>query len=194
MRSYLLAIQQVLDRELFRISGTPVTLSTVVGVFVFIVATFWISRALRKAAERVLVWKGEQTAVVGTVTALFAAGAIVAVGLGFAMQSIAQNFVAGIILLSERAIKPGDVLEVEGKLVRVVRMGIRSSVARSRDGEDLIIPNATLIQTTVKNFTLRDSSYRIRARVGVVYGSDMRVVSDYDRSVDATAPLTVNQR
>ncbi|NQW04924.1 MAG: mechanosensitive ion channel [Acidobacteria bacterium] len=61
------------------------------------------------------------------------------------MQSIAQNFVAGIILLAERSIKPGDILKVEGRVVRVLEMGIRASIARSRDGEDLVISNAVLI-------------------------------------------------
>jgi len=67
-------------------------------------------------------------------TGLFAAGAIFAVGLGFAMQSIVQNFVAGVILLIQQSIKPGDVLQVEGVIVKVTEMGIRASIARSRDG------------------------------------------------------------
>jgi len=111
-------------------------------------------------------------------SALFAAGALFAVGLGFAMQSIAQSFVAGLIILSERSIKPGDILNVEGQVVRVRDVGIRASVAQTRDGEDLIIPNAVLIQTTVTNHTLRDSIYRIRVSVGVVYSSDMKVVKE----------------
>ena len=108
--------------------------------------------------------------------ALFAAGAVLAVGIGFAMQNIAQNFVSGVILLVERSIKPGDVLEVEGRVVQVEKMGIRSTVARTRDEEEIIIPNSTLVQNSVKNYTLRDSLYRLRASVGVEYGSDMRLV------------------
>ncbi|MBK7579455.1 MAG: mechanosensitive ion channel [Myxococcales bacterium] len=192
----------LLNKELFHIAKTPITVSTLLSVLAVVVATFWVSRALRRAVERVLTWKGERPANIGTVTsllhysvlvtgfgvalstagidltALFAAGAIFAVGLGFAMQSIAQNFVAGIILLAERSIKPGDLLEVEGKLVKVLEMGIRSSIAQTRDGEDLIIPNATLIQTTVKNFTLKDACHRVRATVGVAYGSDMAAVKE----------------
>jgi small-conductance mechanosensitive channel len=109
-------------------------------------------------------------------TALFAAGALFAVGLGFAMQNIAQNFVSGLILLIERAIKPGDILQVEGEIVRVRRMGIRSTVARTRNDEEIIIPNSILAQSLVKNFTLGDPSYRVRVGVGVSYDSDMRLV------------------
>jgi len=108
--------------------------------------------------------------------ALFAAGAIFAVGIGFAMQGIAQNFVAGVILVFERTIKPGDLLRVEGQLVKVFEMGIRACIAQTRDGEDLIIPNSVLLQTTVTNFTLRETTYRARIPVGVTYGSDMDLV------------------
>ena len=109
---------------------------------------------------------------------LFAAGAIFAIGVGFAMQNIAQNFVSGVILLLERSIKPGDVLEVEGRFVKVREMGIRSTIARTLDDEEIIIPNATIVQSTVKNYTLQDSIYRLRAAVGVTYGSDMALVKE----------------
>jgi potassium efflux system protein len=108
----------------------------------------------------------------------FAAGAIFAVGLGFAMQNIVQNFASGLILLIERVIKPDDVLEVEGKIVKVTRMGIRAAVVRSLDGEDLIVPNSVLVQSTIKNYTMHDSTYRLRIPVGVVYGSDMKLVRE----------------
>ena len=108
--------------------------------------------------------------------ALFAAGAVLAVAVGFAMQNIAQNFVSGLILLVERSIQPGDVLEVEGRVVRVVDMRIRSTVCRSRDEEEFIVPNSVLVQSTVKNFTLRDDLLRLRVEVGVVYASDMALV------------------
>ncbi len=202
MQEFLVAARNALETVLFTIGSTQVTVATLLSVVTVIIATFWVSRILRALVTRALSARGGKPGAIGTVTglihygvlivgfgvalstagidltALFAAGAIFAVGLGFAMQSIAQNFVAGVILLAERAIKPGDILEVEGKIVKVVEMGIRSSVAHTRDGEDLIIPNATLIQTTVTNFTLRNSAYRIRLPVGVIYGSDMRLVKE----------------
>lgn len=109
-------------------------------------------------------------------SALFAAGAVFAVGIGFAMQNIAQNFVSGVILMVERAIKPDDVLEIEGRVVRVIEMGIRSTVVRTRDDENLIVPNSILVQATVKNYTLEDNVFRLRAKVGVEYGADMALV------------------
>jgi small-conductance mechanosensitive channel len=100
------------------------------------------------------------------------------VGFGFAMQNITQNFFSGLILLMERSIKPGDILEVDDRMVRVREMGLRSTVARTLDEEDLIIPNAVLVQQTVKNYTLRDNLVRLRATVGVAYGSDLEAVEE----------------
>ncbi|MFT7519738.1 MAG: small-conductance mechanosensitive channel, partial [Kiritimatiellia bacterium] len=87
-------------------------------------------------------------------TALFTASAALFVGLGFALQTIAQNFISGLILLIEGAIQPGDILEVDGRVVKVVKMSIRSTVVRSLDDEDLIVPNTVLAQGTVKNLTM----------------------------------------
>jgi len=109
---------------------------------------------------------------------LFAAGAVFAVGLGFAMQNVAQNFVSGVILMVERSIKPGDILMVEDQMVRVERMGIRSTIVRNRDEEELIVPNSILAQGSVKNYTLTDNLYLLKAEVGVVYGSDMKLVRE----------------
>lgn len=200
MRDLLQGLGRALDVRLFTIGGTVVTVSTLLASMVVLLVTVWLARFLRREVERALSRRGARPNVVGSVsglvyysvlimgfaatlstagielTALFAAGAVFAVGIGIAMQSIAQNFVAGLILLSERSIKPGDLLEVEGKLVKVLEMGIRSCIAQSRDGEDLIIPNSVLIQTTVKNFTLREPTYRVWISVGVVYASDMASV------------------
>lgn len=111
-------------------------------------------------------------------SALFAAGAIFAVGIGFALQTLSENFVSGVILLVERSIKPGDILEVGGTVIRVQRMGIRTTLGRNRDDEEMIIPNSTLVTNVVTNYTLQDSITRLRATVGVAYESDMAQVRE----------------
>lgn len=125
------------------------------------------------------------------IATLVAAGAVFAVGLSFALQSLAQNFVSGIILLFEQTIKPGDVVEVDGTVVRIRQLGARSTLARSRDGEDLIIPNSLLVQSTVKNFTHEDHLVRVRVQVGVSYDSDMNLVADTLRTVAKNVPWRV---
>jgi len=115
---------------------------------------------------------------------LFAAGAVFAIGIGFALQTLTQNFVSGLILLLERSIKPGDILKVEDQFVRVEYMAIRSTRCRTLDDEEIIVPNSTLVQSTVTNYTLGDSYYRLRTTVGVTYSSDMVQVR---RVLEATA-------
>lgn len=207
------SLDRIMNTPLFTLSRTPVTVMTLVMFLGVIAVTFWMSRLAQRGTQRAFELRGVSD--VGTVAiaarlvsyavvllglgvalqtigfdlgALFAAGAFFAVALGFAMQNVAQNFVAGIILLTERTIKPGDVLEVEGRIVRVTRMGLRATVARSRNEEDLIIPNSTLVQNTVTNFTLRDSDFRLRATVGVSYDSDVNLVMQVLREVADAFP------
>jgi small-conductance mechanosensitive channel len=189
-----------LSRQLFEIGGTPVTASTLSTVFAILVVTWITSWLVRRAVERAAGRAGMErrhtagvTRLVGYVvtitgvaialqtagvklTALFTAGAVFAVGVGFAMQNIAQNFLSGVILLAERSIKPGDVLEVSGQLVQVEQIGIRTTLVRTREEEALIVPNSSLVQSTVKNYTLRDMNFRLRVTVGVTYSSDMALV------------------
>lgn len=200
MSNLMQALGRILGIRLFTIGDTVVTVSTLLVSLLVMLGTLWLARGLRRLVAASLTRRGARPDVAGSVSgliyycilimgfavalstagielaAMFAAGAVFAVGLGFAMQSIAQNFVAGVILLSERAIKPGDLLAVEGKLVKVSEVGIRSCVAQTKDGEDLIIPNSVLVETTVTNFTLRESDFRVRATVGVSYSADMALV------------------
>lgn len=104
-------------------------------------------------------------------SALLAASAVFAVGIGFGLQTVAKNFVSGLTLLVERTIKPGDTLEIEGRMVQVVELGIRATVVRTTDNEEIIVPNGILMDGPVTNHTLHDPIVRVRARVGVEYGS-----------------------
>ncbi len=190
-----------MDRTLFHIGETPITIGGLIVAAAILVVAWILSWFFQRAVARGLKIRGVTTEgtvgatrrlvhyavmLLGTLLALrgigidlstlFAAGAVFAIGLGFALQNIVQNFVSGVILLLERSIKPGDVLEVEGRLVKVRKMGIRATVAATLDEEEIIVPNAAIVQSTVKNYTLGDSVYRLRATVGVVYRSDMRLV------------------
>lgn len=194
-------LHQILNYELFSLGGNGITPASILTFLLFISAAFAASRLLSRALVRAMrareIVDPGISAIVQRLThyfvlavglglalenlglnlaTLLAASAIFGVALGFAMQNIAENFVSGLILLLERAIKPGDVLEVEGRVVMVERQGLRTTVARTRDEEEIILPNATMVGGAVKNYTLRDSLYRVRASVGVSYRSDMERV------------------
>jgi potassium-dependent mechanosensitive channel len=99
-----------------------------------------------------------------------------AVGIGFGSQNLIGNFISGIILLVERPINQGDVLEINGQQVTVESIGPRSTLVRSRDNTHVIVPNSRLLEENVVNLTLSDDVIRTRIHVGVAYGSPTRDV------------------
>jgi len=107
----------------------------------------------------------------------FFAGAL-GIGIGFGLQNIVNNFVSGLILLFERPIKVGDVLDIEGQWGTVEKMGLRSTVIRSASKTEIIIPNSDFVTRKVENLTFSDPDYRVSVKVSVAYGSDTTKVRD----------------
>ena len=93
------------------------------------------------------------------------------VGIGFGMQGVVNNFVCGLILLFERPIHVGDMIEIGELRGEVRRIGIRASIVRTRQGADIIVPNAQLVTDKVTNWTLSDKLRRFSLPVGVNYGA-----------------------
>ncbi|RZV35937.1 MAG: mechanosensitive ion channel [Chromatiales bacterium] len=107
----------------------------------------------------------------------FATGAL-AIGVGFGAQNILNNFISGWILMAERPIRIDDYIEIDTWQGTVERVGNRSTRIRRTDGVHLLVPNSQLLERTVVNWTLVDQSIRTTVRVGVEYGSPVRLVSD----------------
>ena len=112
-------------------------------------------------------------AVIGADMTKFAilAGAF-GVGIGFGLQNIFNNFVSGLILLFERPVQVGDVIEVSGQTGVVRRIGIRASIITLADNSQLIIPNGQLISDKVTNRTISSRQKRMELNIRVAYGSD----------------------
>lgn len=94
------------------------------------------------------------------------------VGLGFGLQTIVNNFVSGLILLFERPVKVGDVVQLGQYSGDLRRIGLRASVLRTWEGSEVIVPNGELISKDVVNWTLSDQQRRIEINVGIAYGTD----------------------
>jgi len=111
-------------------------------------------------------------------TALTVFGGAIALGIGFGLQKIIANLVAGLILLLDKSIKPGDVIVVEDTYGWVNTLGGRYVSVITRDGTEHLIPNETLITNRVENWTHSNNRVRLKIPVGVHYKSDVHKVID----------------
>ena len=103
-------------------------------------------------------------------------GGALALGIGFGSQSILNNFVSGLILLAERPIKKGDLVQVEGTYGNVERIGLRSTRILTDENIHVIVPNSAFLENNVVNWTHTDPEVQIKIAVGVAYGSPTREV------------------
>lgn len=106
---------------------------------------------------------------VGQLTVLFGA---LGVGIGLGLQGVVTNFVSGLILMFERPIQPGDVIDIGGTNGRVRDIGMRSTTVSTFDGADVVVPNGMLLAEKLTNWTLLNRMRRLEVPVGVAYGSD----------------------
>ncbi len=110
------------------------------------------------------------------INALLAGSAALLVGIGLGLQNTFNNFIAGIILLFEGSIKVGDILEVDGEVVKVKRIGLRTSEALNRDDIAMIIPNSLFTNNKVINWNHQSNKTRFKIKVRAAYGSDVNQV------------------
>ncbi|MBV9873965.1 MAG: mechanosensitive ion channel [Verrucomicrobia bacterium] len=110
------------------------------------------------------------------------------VGVGFGLQNVINNFVSGLILLFERPIKLGDVIEIGGTVGEVRRIGIRACVIRTADGSEIIVPNGSLISNQVTNWTFSDRVRAIEISVNILPGTDSQRVVELLKTAAETYP------
>ena len=117
--------------------------------------------------------------VVGIPITVFALlGGALAIGVGFGAQNIFNNLISGFIIVLEKPIRVGDIIEVADTEGKVVSIGNRSTLVRRFDGIDVLLPNAHFLEQQVINWTLHDTELRGKVSVGVAYGSDTAAVRD----------------
>jgi small-conductance mechanosensitive channel len=141
--------------------GLQYAINQILTYFIYVIAIFILIEAL-----------GIQfTVLLGGLAALL-------VGIGLGLQQTFNDLISGIILLFERSIEVGDVIEFDNMVGAVERIGIRTSLIESRDNIMIVIPNSHLITRKVINWSHLDDKARFRIEVGVAYGSDTELVKN----------------
>ena len=182
--------------------GASVRVSQLFVVVIVLVAGFVLSKFIERLIRRRLaqtamgpaaalmlqrmVYYGLLTAVIMTALSLlhiplgafaFISGAV-AIGVGFGAQNIVNNFISGWILLVERPVRVDDFVEIDNYQGVVESIGNRSTRIRRTDGVHLLIPNSQMLERVVVNWTLIDDRIRTTVKVGVAYGSPLRLVAE----------------
>ena len=195
-----MSLTEILDLVIFRYGEVEITLFEIVQV-VFILAvartiTFLVKRLFNRAVKRRRFDRGtayalrqlinyvlwimtilftldfsgiEITVILAYSTALF-------VGLGLGLQDTFKDFISGIILLTERTVTAGDIIEINNLVGKVKEVGLRTTKVLTRDDIAVILPNSQLTNQGVINWSHQHAATRFHVEVGVAYGSDTRLV------------------
>jgi small-conductance mechanosensitive channel len=195
-------LRDLLEFRLLVLSGGVVTVGSVLVGLGIALASVLLANILGRAARRALRARGlpvgtqfAASKIVGYVTitiglmvaftsmglkldALIATSTVVAVGIGFGLQNVAQNFVSGVILLVEQPVRKGDFVRVGDALGIVDDIGLRATHIVTRDEVTIIVPNSSLVTASVINHSRPSKKLRIRITVGVACGTDTARVRD----------------
>ena len=112
------------------------------------------------------------------VTAVFAASAALLIGVGLALQTLFQDIISGIFILIDQSVHAGDIIELEGKVGRVIDIRLRTTRAVTIDNKVLVIPNHLYLTNILFNWTENGVETREFVDVGVAYGSDVELVKN----------------
>ncbi len=202
---------------LFSVGGTTITplallvAAIVVGVFMWATrwsrefAYRWLFRHVRDHGARnsLAVFTQYTVAVIGIFTLLKAVGidltalavlaGAIGVGIGFGLQTIANNFISGILLLIERPMRTGDIVNIGNAEGRVTRIGIRSLTVRTWDNMEVIIPNTEAITAPFVNWTHLDNIVRVVVMVGISYDDDPHRARELVLSILRANPAVVER-
>ena len=207
----------VLNHE-FSIGSLTLSLGNLVAFGIATWAAFWIARTIREVlAEDVLpslaLPRGVGNSIsslsyyvilfLGLLSALAAAGfqvgqltlifGALGVGIGFGLQDVVRNFVAGLILMFERPIQRGDTVELAALIGTVRDIGLRATTITTFEGADVIIPNGMLLADKLVNWTLRGTRRRVNIDVSTVQSADpqrtIELLVEIARGVDGVASV-----
>jgi len=202
-----MSIQEFLDYTLFAAGEYKLTVYRVLMAVIILIAAKFLLWSIKKGIDRhsrfekldrgtkyalfliirYIVWIIVIILALETlgvqVTILLAGSAALLVGVGLGLQQTFNDIISGIILLIEGSTKVGDILEIDGDVVRLMKIGLRASKVKNRDDIVIIVPNSLIVTNKVINWSHQEKETRYHIKVGVAYGTDpLLVISQLEAS------------
>jgi small-conductance mechanosensitive channel len=193
--------KKVWSFELFVINDKSVTVKKVItALFILIIGIFVLKRLIKALRNRVFPHSHIETTTAAIIekllyyfallllflfalrmvniplTAFAFFGGAIAIGVGFGAQNLINNFISGFIIMAERPIKIGDIVDVDGNFAIVEEIGARCTRIRTGANVHILVPNSSFLEKNITNWTLSDQMIRTSVTVGVIYGSPVQDV------------------
>ena len=207
-----------LETVSFSVGNVDISAYGIIRVLVFGILLFWLGRASNNMGKDII--RNQKKLDVSTkevfaklfevalfcvifllllnimginLTALAVFGGAVGVGLGLGLQSIASNFISGIIILLDRSLTVGDYVELDDGSKGFVReFKMRYAVLETYDGKDILVPNEKFINSLLVNWTHKDSKQRYRIDFSVAYKTDIRSMVEIIKEAVAEHPQVIS--
>lgn len=208
-------VGEIWNHEITSIDDQPITVAKIIVALVLLIFGYLASRHLSRILDRRLLSRFVDRAaaailktlsfyaflaafvffaldIVGIPLTVFTfLGGILAIGIGFGSQNVVNNFISGLILMFERPIKVGDLVDVEGTQGVVEQIGARSTRVRSGNNTHIIVPNSSFLEKNVLNWTISDDQIRTYVDVGVAYGSPTKKTAELMKKAAEEASRTL---
>lgn len=201
LKSYWRMFVEAWNFQIFSVENDPITLGKIItGITLFVVGLY-LCRKLTNYIERRFISKlhvdNSMQANLRSLTFYFLVifltlfvlrlvnvpltaftviGGALAIGVGFGSQNIVNNFISGLILMAERPIRTGDYIDLDGQQGTVEQIGARSTWLRNPNNQMIVVPNSVLLEKTLVNWTLGETTVRGKMTLGVAYGCDVKQV------------------
>lgn len=204
---------RVLHYRLFDLNQTPITLASLFLFVAVVLVFFLLSRLINRGILKRILGRFQidesirftlvrishyLVMIIGFIFAFQFVGidltglamifGLLSVGIGFGLQNVTANFIAGLILLFERPIKVGDRISVGDTEGNVIAINMRATTVQSLNNISIIVPNSEFIASNVVNWSHGDPKIRLDIEVGVSYGSDIDLVVKALREVAEAHP------
>ncbi len=207
-----------LDSIKLQIGNISISLHAVVRVLIFGSVLFWLGRISNDTGKQFI--RKQENIEVGTrevfaklfeivlfvvifilllqvmginLTALAVFGGAVGVGLGFGLQAIASNFISGLIILLDRSLTVGDYIELEdGRAGTIRALNMRSTILKTFEGKDIMVPNESFITTSFINWTHENKKQRYAIEFQVAYDTDVEKLVDVLKETVAQHPQVIS--